>query len=47
MVEEEVVVVRHGGVVEDVGELGVAGGGEDDGLCVFLLEVGACFAKKK
>lgn len=41
VVEEEVVVVRHGGVVEDVGELRVAGGGEDDGFGVFLLKVGA------
>lgn len=47
VVEEEVVVVRHGGVVEHVCELGVAGGGEDDGLDVFLLEFGACLGTKE
>lgn len=41
-VEEEVVVVRHAGVVEDGGILGFAGGGENNVLEVLGLEVGFC-----
>lgn len=39
--EEEVVVVRHGGIVEDGGLVGLSGCHESNGLCVFILELGA------
>lgn len=39
--EEEVVVVSHGGVVEDGGLAGLAGGHEGDGLGVLVLELGS------
>lgn len=39
--EEEVVVVGHGGVVEDGGLVGFAGGHEEDGFHVAVFEVGA------
>lgn len=39
--EEEVVVVRHGGVVEDGGLAGLAGREEADGLGVLVFEFGA------
>lgn len=39
--EEEVVVVGHGGVVEDGGLVGFAGGHEEDGFHVAVFEIGA------
>ena len=39
--EEEVVVVGHGGVVEDGGFAGLAGGHESDSLGVLVLEFGS------
>lgn len=45
--EEEVVVVRHGGVVEDGGLVGLAGSHESNGLGIFVLELGACTTKNE
>ncbi|CEI39148.1 unnamed protein product [Fusarium venenatum] len=39
--EEEVVVVRHGGIVEDGGLVGLSSCHESNGLCVLILELGA------
>lgn len=36
------VVVRHGGVVEDGGLAGLASGKEADGFGIFVLEFGSC-----
>ncbi len=41
-VEEEVVVVGHGGVVEDGGLAGLAGCEEGYCFCVLFFELGAC-----
>lgn len=43
--EEEVVVVGHGGVVEDGGLVGFAGGHEEDGFHVAVFEIGACICE--